>query len=60
MAGQLGDPGQIERARSVLDRSWIPEGVGEHFVRVSCDLVTGRRLEDHVGIPPSSTDGRKP
>jgi nitroimidazol reductase NimA-like FMN-containing flavoprotein (pyridoxamine 5'-phosphate oxidase superfamily) len=60
VASQLEDPDEIDRARSALDRSWISETVGEHFVRVSCDLVTGRRLEDHDGNQSIPTDGRKP
>jgi nitroimidazol reductase NimA-like FMN-containing flavoprotein (pyridoxamine 5'-phosphate oxidase superfamily) len=57
VATQLENANEIERAQSVLDRSWISGAVDEHFVRVSCDLVTGRRLEDVDGNP-SSGDGR--
>jgi nitroimidazol reductase NimA-like FMN-containing flavoprotein (pyridoxamine 5'-phosphate oxidase superfamily) len=59
VATQLEDEAEIDRARSVLDRSWIPESTGEHFVRVRSDLVTGRRLNhDLDGHDLSTTDGR--
>jgi nitroimidazol reductase NimA-like FMN-containing flavoprotein (pyridoxamine 5'-phosphate oxidase superfamily) len=58
VATQLEDEDEIARARSVLDRSWIPEASGEHFVRVSSDLVTGRRLEDQGNRSSRTTDGR--
>jgi uncharacterized protein len=58
VATQLEDPDEIDRARSVLDRTWIPEQTGEHFVRVGCDLVTGRRLTDHDGHDVATADGR--
>jgi nitroimidazol reductase NimA-like FMN-containing flavoprotein (pyridoxamine 5'-phosphate oxidase superfamily) len=58
VARQLEHDDEIALARSVLDRSWIPEGVDEHFVRVACDLVTGRRLADHGGRTAASTEGR--
>jgi nitroimidazol reductase NimA-like FMN-containing flavoprotein (pyridoxamine 5'-phosphate oxidase superfamily) len=54
VAKQLEDLEEIERARSALEPSWMAGHDEEHFVRVSCDLVTGRRLEDHQ---PDS-DGR--
>jgi nitroimidazol reductase NimA-like FMN-containing flavoprotein (pyridoxamine 5'-phosphate oxidase superfamily) len=47
VARQLEDRDEIARARSALDSSWMAGRADEHFVRVSCDLVTGRRLEDH-------------
>jgi uncharacterized protein len=49
VATQLEDTGEIARAGELLDRSWMPEGADEHFVRVGCDLVTGRRLQEHDG-----------
>jgi nitroimidazol reductase NimA-like FMN-containing flavoprotein (pyridoxamine 5'-phosphate oxidase superfamily) len=60
VARQLEDDEEIALARSNLDRSWIPEPVNEHFVRVACDLVTGRRLAGDGGHDLASTEGRTP
>jgi nitroimidazol reductase NimA-like FMN-containing flavoprotein (pyridoxamine 5'-phosphate oxidase superfamily) len=49
---------EIALARSVLDRSWISETVDEHYVRVACDLVTGRRLQEDDGQDLAATEGR--
>lgn len=43
VATQLAVERDIERARALLAVSWI-DGAEEHFVGVSCDLVTGRLL----------------
>jgi uncharacterized protein len=43
VASELVDEGEIARARELLKGSWI-DGAAEHYVRVGCDLVTGRRL----------------
>lgn len=49
VATQFDDLDQVARARELLDRTWIPDDAGEHYVRVSCDLVTGRRLQNVDG-----------
>jgi nitroimidazol reductase NimA-like FMN-containing flavoprotein (pyridoxamine 5'-phosphate oxidase superfamily) len=49
VAQQMDDADEVARARSLLDPSWIPDDAGEYFVKVSSDLVTGRRLEHHNG-----------
>jgi hypothetical protein len=43
VATPLSIEGAINRARALLAGSWI-DGAEEHFVGVSCDLVTGRLL----------------
>ena len=43
VATQLAVRRDIERARALLADSWM-DGADEHFVGVSCDLVTGRLL----------------
>jgi nitroimidazol reductase NimA-like FMN-containing flavoprotein (pyridoxamine 5'-phosphate oxidase superfamily) len=58
VARELDDDDEIEMARPVLHRSWIPIGAEEHFVRVACDLVTGRRLKEDEGRRSASTEGR--
>lgn len=45
LASELVDPDDTARARDLLAGSWI-DGAAEHYVRVSCDLVTGRRLRN--------------
>jgi nitroimidazol reductase NimA-like FMN-containing flavoprotein (pyridoxamine 5'-phosphate oxidase superfamily) len=45
IASEVDDRHEIARARQLLADSWIPTESPEHFVRVSCDLVTGRRLQ---------------
>jgi nitroimidazol reductase NimA-like FMN-containing flavoprotein (pyridoxamine 5'-phosphate oxidase superfamily) len=45
IASELADADDIARARQLLSGSWI-DGAAEHYVRVSCDLVTGRRLRN--------------
>lgn len=47
IASELVDEREIARARRLLAGSWI-NGAAEHYVRVSCDLVTGRRLRHLV------------
>ncbi|HZJ28162.1 MAG TPA: pyridoxamine 5'-phosphate oxidase family protein [Acidimicrobiia bacterium] len=44
LAAQLGDPAVIEQAKSTLIDTWIPEASAEHFVSITPDIVTGRRL----------------
>jgi nitroimidazol reductase NimA-like FMN-containing flavoprotein (pyridoxamine 5'-phosphate oxidase superfamily) len=44
VATELVDEGAIARARDLLADSWLTDGDAAHYVRVSCDLVTGRRL----------------
>ena len=44
VASEVVDEGEIARARELLAGSWI-DGAAEHYVRVGCDLVTGRRLQ---------------
>ncbi len=45
IASELVDDAEIARADELLKDSWIGNSTAAHFVRVSCDLVTGRRLE---------------
>jgi nitroimidazol reductase NimA-like FMN-containing flavoprotein (pyridoxamine 5'-phosphate oxidase superfamily) len=45
VASELTNPDDIARARDRLAGSWI-DGAAEHFVGVSLDLVTGRRLRN--------------
>lgn len=45
ISSELADEAAITRAKQLLTDSWIPNESAEHFVRVSCDLVTGRRLQ---------------
>jgi nitroimidazol reductase NimA-like FMN-containing flavoprotein (pyridoxamine 5'-phosphate oxidase superfamily) len=44
VASELIDDRDIARARRLLADSWIDGETAEHYVQVSCDLVTGRRL----------------
>jgi nitroimidazol reductase NimA-like FMN-containing flavoprotein (pyridoxamine 5'-phosphate oxidase superfamily) len=60
VARQLEDDREIALARTNLERSWMPGTVDEHFVRVACDLVTGRRLDGDGGHDVASTEGRNP
>lgn len=53
VASELVSPSDVARARELLANSWIGDGAAEHYVGVSCDLVTGRRL----GSP---MDGHRP
>ena len=55
VASELADPATVERARELLAGSWIGERAAEHYIGVSCDLVTGRRLSptDAYGAPDS-------
>lgn len=55
VATQLHDVAEVARARARLDGSWIGDDVGEHFVKVGCDLVTGRRLQHHDRHSPKET-----
>jgi uncharacterized protein len=43
IASEIDDIHEIARARALLADSWIGD-VAEHYVRVGCDLVTGRHL----------------
>ncbi len=49
VATELTLPSALDRARAQLAGSWIDGETAEHYVAVSCDLVTGRRLRvpDH-------------
>lgn len=49
-AAELVDPRAIARARELLADSWISQESGEHYVGVSCDLVTGRRLRRSLSV----------
>lgn len=51
VASELVDARDIARASELLAFSWM-DGAAEHYVRVGCDLVTGRRLRHAV---PSET-----
>lgn len=56
VATELQDAAEIARARTLLGESWIGPAAAEHYVGVSCDLVTGRRLRSsakafHEGCP---------
>ncbi len=44
VASELADPNTVAQARRLLAGSWIGDGAAEHYIGVSCDLVTGRRL----------------
>jgi nitroimidazol reductase NimA-like FMN-containing flavoprotein (pyridoxamine 5'-phosphate oxidase superfamily) len=48
VASELVDAGDIGRARELLADSWINGHTAEHYVGVSCDLVTGRRLHHQL------------
>jgi nitroimidazol reductase NimA-like FMN-containing flavoprotein (pyridoxamine 5'-phosphate oxidase superfamily) len=48
VASELTRTDAMERVRRQLPESWIGPGAGEHYVRVACDLVTGRRLRRPV------------
>ena len=50
-AAEITDPRAIDRARELLADSWIGDESAEHFVGVSCDLVTGRRLRRSLPVP---------
>jgi nitroimidazol reductase NimA-like FMN-containing flavoprotein (pyridoxamine 5'-phosphate oxidase superfamily) len=52
VAAELVEAGAIARARDLLADSWLNDDVAAHYVSVSCDLVTGRRLVHS----PSSID----
>jgi nitroimidazol reductase NimA-like FMN-containing flavoprotein (pyridoxamine 5'-phosphate oxidase superfamily) len=43
-ASEVTDPATVERARELLDATWLDEHHAEHYVQVGLDLVTGRRL----------------
>lgn len=45
VASELLDEHDITRARERLTDWWIDRQTAEHYVNVSCDLVTGRRLD---------------
>lgn len=45
VSSELTGDGAITRARELLAHSWIDGDTPEHYVQVSCDLVTGRRLK---------------
>ncbi|MGZ8805089.1 MAG: pyridoxamine 5'-phosphate oxidase family protein [Microbacterium sp.] len=52
VASELVDADEIAGARGLLADSWLTDGDAAHYVSVSCDLVTGRRLLHS----PSSAD----
>ena len=51
VASELVDPVAVGRARELLAGSWIGDETAEHYIGVSCDLVTGRRLTSEVAGP---------
>jgi uncharacterized protein len=53
-ASELTAHAQISQARAQLADSWFGPNTPEHFVRVGCDLVTGRRLD-----PATTTEGER-
>jgi nitroimidazol reductase NimA-like FMN-containing flavoprotein (pyridoxamine 5'-phosphate oxidase superfamily) len=54
VASELVDDGDIAVARRLLADSWISNDAAEHFVAVSCDLVTGRSLQQPATAPGST------
>ena len=56
VASELGAPREIARARELLSDSWIAAGSAEHYVSVSCDLVTGRRLRHAMPAKQQKAD----
>jgi nitroimidazol reductase NimA-like FMN-containing flavoprotein (pyridoxamine 5'-phosphate oxidase superfamily) len=53
VATEIKESAEVEQARELLAGSWI-DGAAEHYVRVSCDLVTGRLLRHQ----PAASDRR--
>ncbi len=51
VATELQDASVVDRARALLASSWIDGSSAEHYVTVSCDLVTGRRLRPMSLVP---------
>lgn len=47
-ASEVVAPVDIARVAALPLRSWVPDGAGR-YVRISCDIVTGRRI-------PAATD----
>ena len=45
LAEEVTDPDDVARLRSVPLRSWAPDH-GDRFIRISIELLTGRRLAD--------------
>jgi nitroimidazol reductase NimA-like FMN-containing flavoprotein (pyridoxamine 5'-phosphate oxidase superfamily) len=60
VASEITDPRENAQARELLADSWMSNEALAHFVRVQCDLVTGRRLEPSSTLPhptaPSAED----
>jgi len=50
VASELVDGHETQQAREALADSWKVAGTADHFVRVSCDLVTGRRLRPNERV----------
>jgi len=48
VAAELVDAAAIARAHLLLPETWIDPEFAEHYVGVSCDLVTGRRLRSRA------------
>lgn len=44
LAAQVDDPDIVRQAKATLIGSWIPEASAEHFVSITLDVVTGRRV----------------
>jgi hypothetical protein len=53
VATELRDAAEIARVGALLRETWIGPDTAEHYVGVSCDLVTGRRLSSSA-TPRSS------
>jgi uncharacterized protein len=54
VASELVDADAVARARERLAHSWIDGSTTEHYIRVNCDLVTGRKLH-HSATPATSS-----
>lgn len=44
LATQVDDPAIVGQARATLIDTWIPDASAEHFVSITLDVVTGRRV----------------
>jgi hypothetical protein len=42
----VSDPAEIRRLQNIGLRSWAP-GAREHFIRISPEILNGRRLTAH-------------
>jgi uncharacterized protein len=56
VASEIVDDGDIARARGLLASSWLDGETVEHYIRIKCDLVTGRRLR-HLATSETWPDG---